>query len=178
MEAIGTAASILQMAGMATTTSLEVYRFISTIRNAPREIRNLGRDIMDFHNLVDNLKNALDSQDIQDMVDRDKQINQSMKDLLVPMAKCQITCDQVRSKLIMNLQLENEDSSSLNENEVFGNERKQKVHIWIRDWMWPFRRKEAFALMSELDRTRSTFSDAMASLTLYVLRPRLILCYF
>lgn len=157
MEAIGTAASSLQIAYMATKTSLEVYQFISTIRNAPKEIRNLGRDIMDFHNLVDHLRNALDSEDIQDMVDRDKQINQLMKDLLVPMAKCQITCDQMRSKLIMHLQLEKVGGSSGNENDAFGNRRKEKVRIWVRDWMWPFRRKGVFALMSELDRTRSTY---------------------
>lgn len=123
------AVSILQMAGMATITSLQVYRFISAIRNAPRGIRNLGRDIMGSHNLVDNLKNALDSQNIQEMVNRDKQINQLMKDLLVPMAKCQITCDQVRNKLIIHLQLQNEDSPSRNENEAFGNGIEQKIHI-------------------------------------------------
>lgn len=175
MEVVGAAASILQLAGVAATTSLQVYEFISTIKNAPREIQNLGRDIMDFHKLVDHLKAALESQDIQEMVDQDKQINQSMKDLLVPMAKCQLTCDQVKSKLILHLQFEDsaeeepKDSSSGKASDSLGNQQKQKVRIWVRDWMWAFRRKEVFALMSDLDRT-STFSDSMASLTLYVFR--------
>jgi len=38
IEALEAAASILQPAGMATTISLQVYEFISTIKNAPREI--------------------------------------------------------------------------------------------------------------------------------------------
>ncbi|ODM23760.1 hypothetical protein SI65_01349 [Aspergillus cristatus] len=171
MEAVGTAASILQLAGMATTTSLQVYEFISTIKNAPREIQNLGRDVMDFHKLVDHLKAALDSQEIREMVDRDKQINQSMKDLLAPMAKCQLTCDQVKSKLVLHLHFEASSETSETEpkekaSDALGDQRKQKARIWVRDWMWAFRRKEVFALMSDLDRARSTFSDSMASLTL------------
>lgn len=71
---------------------------------------------------MDNLKSALDSQDIQDTVDRDKQINQSMKNLLAPVAKCQITCGQARSKLIMHLQLD-EVNSNRNGNKAAGNGR-------------------------------------------------------
>ncbi|OJJ89092.1 uncharacterized protein ASPGLDRAFT_41021 [Aspergillus glaucus CBS 516.65] len=106
------------------------------------------------------------------MVDRDKQINQLMKNLLVPMAKCQITCDQVRSKLIMHLQLEKVDGSSSNENDAFGNRRKEKVRIWVHDWMWPFRRKGVFALMSELDRTRSTYPPSDKKLSPHYTKQR------
>lgn len=46
MEAVGAAASILQLAAAATKTSLQVYEFISTIKNALREIESLSHDIM------------------------------------------------------------------------------------------------------------------------------------
>lgn len=175
MEAVGAAASILQLAGTATKTSLQVYEFISTIKNAPREIESLSHDIMNFHTLVNNLTDALASPEVREMVDMDRQLSNAMRDLLVPMAKCQLTCDQVQSKLRLHLQLEDSVDKGVkntsSENGTHSNGQKPKTQIWVRDWLWPFRRKEVLALMTDLDRTRSMFSDSMSNLTLYAYYP-------
>lgn len=95
-----------------------------------------------------------------------------MRDLLVPMAKCQLACDQVQSKLRLHLQLEESADKGLkntsSDNGTHSNGQKTNTQIWVRDWLWPFRRKEVLTLMTDLDRTRSMFSDAMAGLILYV----------
>lgn len=125
---------------------------------------------------MNNLTDALASPEIRDMVDKDKQLNNAMRDLLVPMAKCQLTCDQVQSKLRLHLQIEESADKGFikitsSDNGTHSNGQKPKTQIWVRDWLWPFKRKEVLALMTDLDRARSMFSDAMSNLTLYVYHP-------
>lgn len=169
MSGIGTAASILQLASAATKISFQAYEFITTIKNAPREIENLGSDMMNFYLLVNNLTDALESRDIRGFVDQDAQLNKAMKSLFIPMAKCQLSCDQVNEKLkLLDFQTDPESEGLLSEKNASGDEPK-KSRTWVRDWMWPFRRREIFAMMTEFDRSRSIFSDSMSSLTLYAL---------
>lgn len=164
LTAVGSAAAILQLATAAATTSLKVYQLVSTIKNAPREIQNLGRDIKDFHTLVQHLSEALKSAEICELINREKPISRAVADLQYPIGKCELSCRQVESKLGLQLQLDKAEGSG---NPDTGEYKKDRV--WVRDWMWPIRRKEVYQLISELQRTRLLFSDAMGSLTLYVL---------
>lgn len=163
LSAVGAAGAILELATAAARTSMKVYQLVSTIRNAPREIKNLGRDIKDFHTLVQHLSEALDSPDIRELIDREKPISRAVADLQYPIGKCELSCRQVESKLGLQLQLDKAEGSG---NHDTGNGKQDRV--WVRDWMWPIRRKEIYQLISELQRTRLLFSDAMGSLTLYV----------
>ena len=164
LTAVGSAAAILQLATAAATTSMKVYQLVSTIKNAPREIQSLGRDIKDFHTLVQHLSEALKSANVRELIDREKPISRAVADLQYPIGKCELSCRQVESKLGLQLQLDKAEGSG---NPDTGNCKKDRV--WVRDWMWPIRRKEVYQLISELQRTRLLFSDAMGSLTLYVL---------
>jgi hypothetical protein len=164
LTAVGSAAAILQLATAAATTSIKVYQLISTIKNAPREIQNLGRDINDFHTLIQHLAEALKSAEIRELVDREKPISRAVADLQYPIVKCELSCIQVESKL--NLQLQSDEAKGSGNRDTG---KFSKDHVWVRDWMWPIRRREVFQLISELQRTRLLFSDAMGSLTLYVL---------
>jgi tetratricopeptide (TPR) repeat protein len=154
---------IRQLATAAATTSMKVYQLVSTIKNAPREIQNLGRDIKDFYTLVQHLLEALKSADICELIDREKPISRAVADLQYPIGKFELSCRQVESKLGLQLQLDKGEGSG---NPDTGNYKKDRV--WVRDWMWPIRRKEVYQLISELQQTRLLFSDAMGSLTLYV----------
>ena len=156
LTAVGSAAAILQLATAAATTSMKVYQLVSTIKNAPREIQNLGRDIKDFHTLVHHLSEALESAEICELIDREKPISRAVADLQYPISKCELSCRQVESKMGLQLQPEKAENS--------GHPKKDRV--WVRDWMWPIRRKEVYQLISELQRTRLLFSDAMGTLTL------------
>lgn len=163
LTAVGSAAAILQLATAAATTSMKVYQLISTIKNAPREIQNLGRDINDFYTLVHHLSEALQSADICQLIDREKTISRAVADLQYPIGKCELSCRQVESKLGLQLQLDKAEGSDKPDIENF-----KKDRVWVRDWMWPIRRKDVFQLISDLQRSRLLFSDAMGSLTLYV----------
>lgn len=94
LTAVGSTAAILQLATAAATTSIKVYQFVSTIKNAPREIQNLGRDIEDFHTLVQHLSEALKSTDICELIDREKPISRAVADLQYPIGNVNFPVDK------------------------------------------------------------------------------------
>lgn len=157
-EAIGTASAVLGLAEAAAKASLQLYQFFTTIRNAPQEIISISRNIKNFNLLVCNLQGALASPDIQEIVHQDHEINRALKDLQDPMDNCRLACDRVMRKLIPHLQLK--------ESAHGGSEDGSKRRMRRGDVMWFWRRREVFALMTDLERTKAMFSDAMGSLTL------------
>lgn len=157
-EAFGTASAVLGLAESAAKASLQLYQFFTTIRNAPQEIISISRDIKNFNMLVCNLQGALASPDIQEIVDQDHEINRALKDLQDPMDNCRLACDRVMRKLIPHLHLEE------SAHDVPGDRSKRRMRRG--DVMWFWRRREVFALMTDLERTKAMFSDAMGSLTL------------
>lgn len=100
-----------------------------------------------------NLQGALASPDIQEIVDQDGEINRALKDLQDPMDNCRLACDRVMRKLIPHLQLED----SAHKGSGDGSKRRMRRG----DVMWFWRRREVFALMTDLERTKAMFSDAM-----------------
>jgi hypothetical protein len=166
--AIGTVAAVAQMAEYAAKASLEFYDFLKTIKNAPKEILDITRDTNTFHKLVCNLQGSLSSPTVQDIVSRDADICHALEALEEPMANC---CDVFKSltekmrphlKVDASASPETEKSSTDSESSS-----KSNWKISRADMKWYFKRREVYSLVSQLERTKVTFADAMGSATLY-----------
>lgn len=150
MDGVSGAASILQLAEMAGKTALELYNFVSIIKNAPEEINGICRDIRAFYALICSLNESLQSHNIRAIVERDSEISRSIQNLHFPLDNCRSTFDRVINKLKPHLKA---DPARFSRNNV----------------MWYFRRREIYALAMELERSKATFGEAMGSITLYVI---------
>jgi hypothetical protein len=120
-EAIGTAAAVLQLAETSAKASLMLYQLFLTVKNAPKEIANLSRDIKNFNVLVGNSERALASSNVQMIVNQDPQINRAFEDLREPMRSCQEVCDRVMRRLGPHLEIEDFVDNSHNSSEVPSN---------------------------------------------------------
>lgn len=124
---------------MAGAAALELYELVTVIRNAPHEITTVSRDIHAFYVIVRTLES------------------------------CHAAFDKVKGKLRPRLKSETLAAES---GLADGEETPSAVHR-IRTssagFFWYFKRKDVLTLVTELERTRDTFADAMGSITLYVL---------
>ncbi|RAQ52622.1 ankyrin repeat and socs box protein [Aspergillus flavus] len=162
LEAIGTASAILTLAESSVGASLKLYQFFTTIRDAPREITSISRDIKNFNTLAKNLKTALESQDVRTVVDKDPQIKQALNDLLDPLNDCHQACLQIQERAERHFQPETSvDQTSDGNSKVHRIKRIKSGYV-----TWYFRRGEVFSLISRFQLTKGVFSDAMGSLTL------------
>jgi hypothetical protein len=166
---IGTVAAVAQMAEYAAKASLEFYDFLKTIKNAPREIVDITRDINTFHKLVCNLQGSLSSPTVQEIVSQDADISHALKALEEPMANC---CDVFKSLTEkMRPHLKEDDTPGTPEKEKNSTDSdsssKSNWKISRADMKWYFKRREVYSLVSQLERTKVTFADAMGSTTLY-----------
>jgi hypothetical protein len=169
VTAIGAIAAVAQMAEYAAKSSLEFYHFLLTIKNAPQEVMSITRDIQSFNKLVCNLQSSLNSPTVQEVVGRDADISNSIKTLEEPMENC---CD-VFKKLMEKMRPHLKEEVSLSEKEqqavadgVVASAVKPSRRISRGDVKWYFKRREVYHLISQLERTKSTFADAMGSITL------------
>lgn len=167
--AIGTVAAVVQMAEYAAKASLEFYDFLKTIKNAPREIVDITRDINTFHKLVCNLQGSLSSPTVQDIVSRDADISHALKALEEPMVNC---CDVFKSlteKMRPHLKEDGSPVTPGTEKSSIDSDSSSKSNWKINraDMKWYFKRREVYSLISQLERTKVTFADAMGSTTLY-----------
>lgn len=164
-EAIGTVSAILGLAEASVTTSLKLYQLFTAIRDAPREITSISRDIKNFSTLAKNLESALVSPDVQTVVGEDPQIRQALEDLLEPIENCHQACIQIQEKVERHFQPEKSSSQRSEDNtKTLSINRVRNGSV-----SWYFRRGEVFALISRFQLTKGMFSDAMGSLTLCVL---------
>lgn len=172
VTAIGAIAAVAQMAEYGAKASLEFYDFLKTIKNAPREIVDISRDIEAFHKLVLNLQASLSSPTVQEIVKQDANICDALKTLEGPIANCCEVFKNLMEKLRPHLK---EDASLLQtEQDGSGDKRtespsavKPNRKISRADMKWYFRRREVYSLITQLERTKVTFADAMGSITLY-----------
>lgn len=165
LEAIGTASAILTLAESSVGASLKLYQFFTTIRDAPREITSISRDIKNFNTLAKNLKTALESKDVRTVVDKDPQIKQALNDLLDPLNDCHQACLQIQERVERHFQPETSvDQTSDGNSKVHRIKRIKSGYV-----TWYFRRGEVFSLISRFQLTKGMFSDGMGSLTLCVL---------
>lgn len=166
--AIGTVAAVAQMAEYAAKASLEFYDFLKTIKNAPREILDITRDTNTFHKLVCNLQGSLSSPTVQDIVSQDADISHALEALEEPMANCCGVFKSLTEKMRPHLK---EDASVSPETEKTStnseSSSKSNWKISRADMKWYFKRREVYSLVSQLERTKVTFADAMGSATLY-----------
>lgn len=164
--AIGIVASVAQMASYAAKTSLEFYSFLSTIRNAPREVRDITREIQTFNTLIVNLQNSLGTPVVQEILNQDADISNSIKSLQEPIEDC---CDVFKSLMEkMRPHLKEDDTPlSQKEQQMSATDKPNPSRRISRgDMKWYFKRKEVYHLVGQLDRAKVTFADAMGSVTL------------
>lgn len=166
-EVVGTVAAVLQLAQAAATTALQVYDFFSVIKNAPREIRNISKDVHAFYTLLNNLAKSLLSPSVVAVVDRDAEIEIALKTLLDPIKNCRAALNRMKHKLSPHLkpdvsavQVSSEDSEGGSPIPV------ERSRIRSANVSWYFKRKDVFATAIELERTKSTFGNAMGGITM------------
>lgn len=176
MDSVSAAAAILQLTQIAGQTALEVYEFCSAIRDAPREITTISSDVDALKMLITNLEGSLVSDAVQNVVNEDAEVSAALWTLQTPIKNCQATLRQVKEKMSVYLKI---DSSTQN-SDLGASDISQSKRPWLsRTYvLWYLKRKEIFGLVAELERGKSTFSDAMGSITLYVIhRERLLISY-
>ncbi|ODM14982.1 hypothetical protein SI65_09477 [Aspergillus cristatus] len=160
-----TAAAILQLAELATKSALQLYELFSVIKNAPQEIITISRDVHTFHTLVCGLEKSLRSDTVRFIVDRDPEISKALQTLETPMENCRIAFDRIMQKLKPHIKVDTMVQSPVSESGSDRSIQVQRARISRTDVAWFFRRKEVYTLARELERTKSTFGDAMRSIT-------------
>lgn len=164
-ETIGTVSAVLTLAEASVVASRKLYELFTTIRDAPQEITSISRDIKNFNALVGNLKHGLEGEDVGRIVDGDPPLRRALDDLADPMESCHQACLQIQDKVERHYQFETSVGQSSK-----GNTKSQYLkRIKSGSIAWYFRRGEVFALISRFQLTKGLFSDAMGTLTLYVL---------
>jgi len=170
LESVGTAAAVLELASAAVKASVSLHGAITTIRNAPNEILNLGSDLIALSSLLKNLELALDSPDARKIVDQDKAISSAMEILKSLITSCEKSCREVKEKLQSALQggRPNDDpNDDTTGSDLLSSSLLIKEGIDIRRSIgWLFRRRGIFAAIEGLQQTKSLFSQSMGSLTL------------
>lgn len=164
MDGISAAAAILQVAQMAGQAAMTAHDLFSTIKNAPNEISAIKNDILSFQILVSSLERSLSSSDVFNMVNEDPEISHAVLTLLSPIENCKIALDRIQQK--MKPYFKTETSSP--DLKTGSTDSPRTVETRMNGVLWYFRRREVFALSLELERTKSTFGNAMGHVTLYV----------
>ncbi|KAJ5988518.1 ankyrin repeat-containing domain protein [Penicillium waksmanii] len=164
MDGISAAAAILQVAQMAGQAAMTAHDLFSTIKNAPNEINAIKNDILSFQILVSSLERSLSSSDVFDMVNEDSEISHAILTLLSPIENCKIALDRILQK--MKPYLKTETSSPDPKTGSTYSPRTGETRM--NGVLWYFRRREVFALSLELERTKSTFGNAMGHVTLII----------
>jgi len=157
-EIIGTAAAVLQLADAAAKTSIHLYEIVSTIKNAPKEIIVLKRDIQALRKLLENLENALKSRETRRVVDQDEDVRKSMEGLKELIETCDGACREV----IQRLKPYSQKGGFEDETKGEGTDRLASIR-------WFFTRRSILASVDDLQRSKFLLSDSMGSITLYVL---------
>ncbi|KAH8703261.1 ankyrin repeat-containing domain protein [Talaromyces proteolyticus] len=155
--------SILQVAEIATKTSIQLYDFFSTITHAPQEIRGITRDINSFNTLVCNLTASLKSPDVRAIIENDLEITNAIESLKEPIGNSRKTFEKMEEKLRPHLK---EDISSSEPPKGNGDAPAQQRRLSRTDVKWYFKRKEVYSLLGEMERNKVTFGDAMGYVTL------------
>lgn len=167
---VSAAAAILQLAQMAGKTALEVYEFCSAVRDAPREISAISSDVNALKILLRNLESSLSSAAVQDVVNEDDEVTGALWTLETPIQNCHNSLKHVKTKMSPYLKIDDVSAQSPDLTEQSATTQPQPSRVRRTYILWFFKRKEIFGLVAELERTKSTLSDAMGSITLYVMR--------
>ena len=170
MDGVSAAAAILQLAQMAGETAIQVHEFCAVIRNAPREITTINNDLHAFTTLVHNLEGSLKSDTVRSIIDEDQEISSAFWTLENPIRNCGTAFNTVKGKIQPYLKADTSAGCSVSKDGSDSTEVQRFSRTYI---LWYFKRKEVFAFLTELERAKSTFSDAMGSVTLYVVRANL-----
>lgn len=166
-EVVGTVAAVLQLAQAAATTALQVYDFFSVIKNAPREIRDISRDVHVFYTLLNSLAASLLSPSVVAVVDRDVEIETSLKTLLGPMKNCRSALNRMKDKLSPHLKADGSAVRASSEDSEGGSPiLVEQLRIRSANVSWYFKRKEVFAIATELERAKATFGTTMGGITM------------
>lgn len=166
MDPFSAAATVLQVAQMAGATAMKVHDTFSIIQNAPQEINAIINDIWTFHTLVKSLEGSLSSTTVFDLVNEDPEIRDAILTLESPIANCISSLNRIMEK--MQPYLETETRSSGPKAVGASSPPVRNIRITSNGLLYLFKRKEIFALSMELERTKSTFSNAMGGVNLYV----------
>ena len=172
MDGIGTASAILQLSGTAVKASWQLYDFIVTIQDAPRELCLLRDNVQALATVLSNLEESLKSPETQKIVDQDTEIRKNLVSLQCLITKCEVMCRQLNECLRPYIRNGKTEKASI-EGQDGDNSPTAESSVSmgsIHKIAWYFKRKDVFLRVSELQRTKELFSDAMGRLTLYVLQ--------
>lgn len=160
LEAAGAAAAILQLASTAGKTAFEVYEFCSTVRDAPREILGISNNVNALQNHLRSLELSLRSDAVQGVISDDAELGNALETLTAPLENCGNSLKYVNKRM----------RSSAPNLDLTAETATQRSRFNRKNILWPFKRNEIHSLLAELERSKSTLSDAMGAVTLYVVR--------
>ena len=157
-EVLGTVSAVIAIAEASLKASSALHELFTTMKDAPREIMILDRDISAFKSLVINLQAALKSDDVILIVGKDDEVRGLLEILLLPMKSCKEVCEEIHRKL---------QGSGVSLSSSGGNSDVQPKRFQLRFAKWHFMKKEVYTLLARFQGTKGIFSDAMGTLTLY-----------
>ncbi|KAE8423773.1 ankyrin repeat-containing domain protein [Aspergillus pseudocaelatus] len=171
MDGIGTASAILQLSGTAVKASWQLYNFIVTVQDAPRELCLLRDNVQALAAVLSNLEGSLKSPETQKIVDQDSEIRNNLDSLQYFITRCEVMCRQLTECLRSYIRNENTDKASIEGKDGDNSPTAESPVSMgsINRITWYFKRKDVLLRVSELQRTKELFSDAMGSLTLLLM---------
>lgn len=116
-----------------------------------------------------NLENSLKTDKVFDIVNADANISNALWTLKLPIQNCRNVFIKVKDKLRPHLKSDPPAADSGFSDGSDGSMPVQCTRMSRTAFFWHFKRKDVLLLVTELERTKATFSDAMGSITLYVL---------
>lgn len=158
-EVLGTVSAVLAIAETSLKASSALHNLFTTIKDAPREIIVLDRDISVFNSLVISLQAALNSEDVMVIVKRDIEIDKLLEILLLPMTNCKEVCEEIHKKLqSFRVSLPSSEGAL---------DIEPPRRFQLKFAKWHFAKKDVYALLARFQASKGIFSDAMGTLTLY-----------
>ncbi|KAJ6007268.1 hypothetical protein N7540_011244 [Penicillium herquei] len=157
-EVLGTISAVIAIAETSLKASSALHELFTTIKDAPREIMALDRDISVFKSLVISLQAALNLDDVIVVVERDHEIDALLDILLLPMKNCKELCEEIHKKL--------QSSGASLPSSGGPPDIEPARRFQLRFAKWHFMKKDVYSLLARFQASKGVFSDAMGTLTL------------
>lgn len=146
MEALGAAATVVQLVSFTGDVLIKGYSFLSKVQRAPSEIRALLREVASLNALLDQLQSLASAPDaiIAEEKEENRNALQTLEHLGV-FEDCSMLMHVVEKRLKTCEQIDGHEARNLG-----------------KKLIWPFKEKETKDTMVQLGRLKETLSAAVA----------------
>lgn len=144
-------AGVISIATVAAQSSQALSNLIDNIREAPREIRAVARDVHAYRSIVSSLKIAVEERDVKSAVSGDAALVEMIGNLSYPLNTFEEALQSLVSRMLIGF--------GRSESNAF---RKSTLNV---KWGF-FARKEVKELQSRLEAAKSTLNAALETITM------------